>query len=143
MYKRQPQAGLVGSQLLYPDGRLQEAGGIVFNDASGWNYGRLEAPEAPEYQHLREATYISGASIMIPKSLFEDLGCFDQRYKPAYYEDTDLAFAVRKAGFKVFYQPLSRLIHFEGISSGTDLSSGTKKFQVINQKNLLTNGRLS
>lgn len=133
-FEQQPEAGLVGSQLLYPDGRLQEAGGIVFNDASGWNYGRLDAPEAPEYQHLREATYISGASIMIAKHLFIQLGYFDQRYKPAYYEDTDLAFAVRQAGLKVFYQPLSQVIHFEGISSGTDLTSGTKKYQVINQQ---------
>lgn len=126
--------GLVGSQLLYPDGRLQEAGGIVFSDASGWNYGRLGSPDEPEYQHLREATYISGASIMVQRELFESLGRFDERYKPAYYEDTDLAFSVRKAGLKVYYQPMSKVIHFEGISSGTDLSSGTKKYQVINQQ---------
>lgn len=136
-FNSQPDAGLVGSQLLYPDGRLQEAGGIVFNDASGWNYGRLESPENPEFQHLRQASYISGASIMIRNDLFNQLGCFDQRYKPAYYEDTDLAFAVRKAGKQVYYQPLSRLIHFEGISSGTDLTSGTKKYQVINQQKFL------
>ncbi len=136
-FATQSEAGLVGSQLLYPDGRLQEAGGIVFNDGSGWNYGRLENPEVPEYQHLREVTYISGASIMVRKELFEHLGQFDQRYKPAYYEDTDLAFAVRKAGLKVYYQPLSKVIHFEGISSGTDLSSGTKKYQVINQQKFL------
>ena len=133
-FEQQPDAGLVGSQLLYPDGRLQEAGGIVFNDASGWNYGRLDSPNTPEYQHLREATYISGASIMVTKTLFEQLGRFDQRYKPAYYEDTDLAFAVRKTGLKVYYQPHSQVIHFEGISSGTDLNSGTKKYQVINQQ---------
>ncbi len=133
-FEQQADAGLVGSQLLYPDGRLQEAGGIVFNDASGWNYGRLDAPDAPAYQHLRETTYISGASVMIAQSLFKQLGCFDERYKPAYYEDTDLAFAVRKAGLKVYYQPHSRVIHFEGISSGTDLTSGTKKYQVINQQ---------
>ncbi|WP_223786920.1 glycosyltransferase [Marinicella meishanensis] len=136
-FAAQPQAGLVGSQLLYPDGRLQEAGGIVFSDASGWNYGRLDSPDAPEYQHLREVSYISGASIMISRDLFEQLGRFDQRYKPAYYEDTDLAFAVRQAGLKVYYQPLSRVIHFEGISSGTDLNSGTKKYQVINQQKFL------
>ncbi len=136
-FDQQADAGLVGSQLLYPDGRLQEAGGIVFADASGWNYGRLDQPDAPAYQHLRQVSYISGASIMISRQLFTDLGQFDDRYKPAYYEDTDLAFAVRQAGKKVYYQPLSKVIHFEGISSGTDLSSGTKKYQVINQQKFL------
>ncbi|WP_443093942.1 glycosyltransferase [Marinicella pacifica] len=126
--------GLVGSQLRYPDGRLQEAGGIVFSDASGWNYGRLESPDQPEVNHVRAVSYCSGASIMVPTALFKKLGCFDERYVPAYYEDTDLAFAVRASGLRVLYQPHSRVIHFEGISSGTDVSSGVKKYQVINQQ---------
>lgn len=136
-FEQNTDAGLVGSQLIYPDGRLQEAGGIVFSDASGWNYGRFDSPDYPEYQHVREVSYCSGASILIKQSLFDELGQFDQRYKPAYYEDTDLAFAVRQKGLKVYYQPLSKIIHFEGISSGTDLSSGTKKYQVINQQKFL------
>ncbi|HQV34495.1 MAG TPA: glycosyltransferase, partial [Calditrichia bacterium] len=52
---------------------------------------------------------------------------------PAYYEDTDLCFGVRSLGYKVFYQPASRVVHHEGKSAGTDLSSGMKRFQVINR----------
>ena len=133
IFNNHSDVGLVGSKLIYPNNQLQEAGGIIFSDASGWNYGRTEEPGKPEFNHVREADYCSGASILIKKKLFEKLGCFDQRYKPAYYEDTDLAFAVRQSGKKVYYQPASVITHFEGISSGTDLTQGMKKYQVVNQ----------
>ena len=129
-----PQAGLVGAKLVYPDGRLQEAGGIVFDDASGWNYGRFEEPDDPRYSFRREVDYCSGAAILLRRDLFEKLGRFDTRYTPAYYEDTDLAFAVRAAGLKVYVEPASVVIHFEGITSGTDTGSGIKRYQVINRE---------
>jgi len=70
---------------------------------------------------------------MIPKALFQDLGGFDPKYAPAYYDDTDLAFKVARSGRKVLYQPLSVVNHYEGITGGTDLSTGTKKHQEINR----------
>jgi GT2 family glycosyltransferase/glycosyltransferase involved in cell wall biosynthesis len=128
-----PGAGLVGAQLLYPDGRLQEAGGVVFRDGSAWNYGRFGSPSDPRYGYLRDADYLSGAAIAIPRALFAAIGGFDAHYSPAYYEDTDLAFAVRAAGRRVLYQPAARVVHDEGATSGTDPGSGPKAAQARNQ----------
>ncbi len=132
-FDEHPLAGLVGAQLLYPDGRLQEAGGVVFRDGSGWNYGKFGSRDDPRHAYLRHADYCSGAAIAIPKKLFDALGGFDARYAPAYYEDTDLAFAVRAAGQRVIYQPDARVVHVEGATAGSDTGTGVKAYQVRNR----------
>jgi GT2 family glycosyltransferase/glycosyltransferase involved in cell wall biosynthesis len=137
-FEFEPEAGLVGSKLIYPDGRLQEAGGIIWRDGSGWNRGKFQDPSEPKYNYMREVDYCSAASVMISKVLFDRLGGFDPKYAPAYYEDTDLAFKVKQSGRKVLYQPLSVVVHYEGATGGTDTSSGTKKYQDINRATFTT-----
>ncbi len=132
--ERDQKIGIVGSQLIFADGVLQEAGGVVFADGSGWNYGRGESPNDPRFSYLRECDYVSGAVLMIDKALFDEVGGFDPRYAPAYYEDTDLAFAVREAGKTVVVAPQAQVLHDEGVSNGTSTGSGVKAYQLRNKE---------
>jgi GT2 family glycosyltransferase len=134
VFDRFPDAGLAGSKLLFPDGTLQEAGGIVWDDGSAWNYGRSDDPDKPEYNYVRETDYISGCAIMVPRALWEKLGGFDEVFAPGYCEDSDIAFRMRAAGRKVYYCPFSAIVHLEGLTHGKDVKSGTKAFQVANTK---------
>jgi GT2 family glycosyltransferase/ubiquinone/menaquinone biosynthesis C-methylase UbiE len=131
-----PGTGLVGSKLIYPDGTLQEAGGILWQNGNAWNFGRGQDPALPVFNYAREVDYCSGASIMLSKDLFDELGGFDEHYLPAYCEDSDLALKVRDRGLRVIYQPMSVVTHHEGITSGTDTGSGTKAYQIANSKKL-------
>jgi GT2 family glycosyltransferase len=127
---------IVGSKLLYDDGSLQEAGGIIWSDASGWNWGNGEDAYHPKYNFVRDVDYVSGCSFCINKDDFVSSGLFDESLDFAYYEDTSKCFQIRNFDPKnrIVYQPFSQLIHYEGISNGNDISSGIKKYQTKNQE---------
>ncbi len=126
--------GAVGSMFLYADGKIQEAGAIVWKTGEAFHYGWGKSPDDRRYNFAREVDYCSAASLLIRKDLFERLGGFDRRYSPAYYEDVDLCFGVRSLGYKVIYQPLSRVIHYEGVTAGRDTAIGIKQYQIINRQ---------
>ncbi len=106
--------GLVGAKLVYPDGRLQEAGSELFRDGSARAHGRLEAAGEPEFNQRREVDFCSGACLYVKRSVLDECGGgFDELFSPCYYEDADLALKARRAGYRTIYEPHCTVVHHE------------------------------
>ena len=110
---RDPSIGAVGGRLVYPDGRLQEAGSIIWSDGSCLGYGRGDSPWLAPYAFQRDVDFCSAAFLLTPRSRFAALGGFDPRYEPAYYEDADYCVRLWKAGTRVVYDPRAIVTHVE------------------------------
>ncbi|RID90310.1 glycosyltransferase [Gemmobacter lutimaris] len=132
-FDRFDKVGMVGSKLIYPDGTLQDAGGIIWGSGNPWNYGNRQNPWDPRFCYARQADYLSGAALMMPRDLWDRIGGLSQYLEPMYFEDTDLAFKVREAGFSTWFMPTSIVYHYEGMTSGTSTASGFKRFQEVNR----------
>lgn len=111
--------GIVGGRLLFPSGRIQEAGAHFKDDAQLTHPYLRDAsdPEASEAIYRHETGYVSGALLMIRKGLFESLGGFDPIFSPAYFEDTDLCVRCARNGYSVLYEPSATAFHFESATS--------------------------
>ena len=126
--------GAVGGKILFPNGRLQEAGCIVWSDGNAWNYGRNSDPTLPEFNFVRDVDYCSASCLLVRKDVFLQVGGFDTNYTIAYGEDADLCLAIKKAGYRILYQPLATIIHYEGKTLGSNANSAIKSQQLKNQK---------
>ena len=113
-----PLAGACGSKILTKDGKIQEAGGVVLNNASSLSFGIGKDADNIYCNKICEVDYCSSTSLCIRKNLWDRLGGFDEEsYSPTYYEDIDLCFAIRKEGYKVYYNPKSELYHYKNINA--------------------------
>ncbi len=112
-----PNIGAVGAKLVLPDGSLQEAGSIVWNDGTALGYGRGDNPDAAPYMFRRDVDYCSGAFLLTPRNIFERLNRFDVDYAPAYYEEVDYCLRLWENNLRVVYEPCAVIQHFEFASS--------------------------
>ena len=137
---QQPDIGAVGGKIILPDGRLQEAGSIIWQDGSCLGYGRGDDPELSQYMFQREVDYCSGAFLLTPRQLFTELGGFDDIYQPAYYEETDYCVRLHQAGKKIIYDPQVAILHYEFASS--ENNEQAIDLQQRNQKTFIEQHRI-
>ena len=112
-----PEIGAVGGRLILLDWSLQEAGSIIWNDGSCLGYGRGDNPFEPMYMFRRDVDYCSAAFLLTPRAIWQQLGGFDETFKPAYYEDSDYCVRLWERGLRVVYDPNAVILHYEFASS--------------------------
>lgn len=132
VFDSEQNVGAVGGKITLLDQTLQEAGSIIWQDGSCLGYGRGQNPRQPEFMFRREVDYCSGAFLMTPRALFNALGGFDTDYAPAYYEESDYCIRLKKAGYRIVYEPDAAIIHYEFASSGG--FAGANKLQQEHRK---------
>ncbi len=114
--------GIVGAQLLYPDGRIQFGGTVRNRDAPQWFDHRYRfKPEGwgPACQ-AGAVLAVTGACMYVRREVIERVGMLDESY-PMAYEDVDWCLRAWQAGYRVLYFPAARLVHHESVTRGTDV----------------------
>ena len=122
--------GIVGAQLLYPDGRIQFGGTVRNRDAPEWFDHRYRfKPEGwgPACQ-TSPALAVTGACMYVRREVIEQIGLLDERY-PMAFEDVDWCLRAWQAGFRVLYFPAARLVHHESVTRGTDVGERERESQ--------------
>lgn len=128
-FRERPDAGAVGPRVLFPDGRLQEAGARIFPDGTTKFVGVFEDPEQPLVSGVRRVDYCSGVCLLVRRSDFERLGGFDDALAPSYCEDVDLCLRLQEAGLAVYCNPASTVVHH--LSETTRLLPDDYKLQCV------------
>ena len=111
--------GAVGGRIVLLNGRLQEAGSIVWQDGSCLGYARNQPADCGESMFVRDVDYCSGAFLLFRRATFDALGGFDDAFAPAYYEEVDFCLRLWQNGLRVVYEPRAVIDHFEFASSTT------------------------
>ena len=135
-----PDIGAVGGKIILPDGTLQEAGSIIWQDGSCLGYGRGDNPELPQYMFKREVDYCSGSFLLTSRQLFTELGRFNAIFETAYYGNIDYCVKLHKVGKKIIYDPQVAILNYEFASSQNN--EQTIDLQQRNQKTFIDQHRI-
>jgi GT2 family glycosyltransferase/glycosyltransferase involved in cell wall biosynthesis len=106
------QKGIVGPQVLYPDGRLKAAGGIVKYRKAAYGYGHLDPqPDHPRYKFARQVDFCP-AGYLIKRDIIHELAGFNEQYRTFEFAHIDLAFRARALGHSCHYCPSAQVFSY-------------------------------
>lgn len=134
LFKTYKDVGCVGSKLIGGNGRLRQAGGLVWKDGITWEYGNNDNASHPKYNYIRQADYLSSKALIVNKEVWKEVGGFSVDYQPAYCEEIDLSYKVREAGYKTLYCPASTVIQINELSNDSDAEAGLTSHQISNDQ---------
>lgn len=123
-----PDVGIAGGKALYPDGTLQHAGGQVGARGASRHYGYRQQ-DARRFDEARDVDFVTGATLALTRQVYEAVGALDEGFTPAYFEDVDWCYRVRRAGFRVVYVPQAVLVHRESSVGADESHEGLFLFQ--------------
>lgn len=112
-----PDAGVVGSKILYPDRKtIQHAGGIVhYPLATTDHMGRGEEDQG-QYDQSRMVSFVTGAALAMRRDVGHSLNFFDEAFYPVFFEDVDLCWRAKGEGWRIVYQPRAIAYHSESVT---------------------------
>ena len=112
-----PNAGIVGSKILYPDERtVQHAGGVVHYPLATTEHIGRGQPDSDTYNHQKTVSFVTGAALAMRRDVGRTLHFFDEEYYPLYYEDVDLCWRADAEGLRTIYQPRAIAYHKESVT---------------------------
>ena len=129
----EPDVGIVGSKLLYPDDTIQHAGGYLYGSRGLTGHVGRHAEADGQLSRLADTDFVTGAAVAISRETLAQIGPLDEGFAPAYYEDIDWCYRARSAGRRVLYQPRAVVTHYE--STTTD-ARGYERAYALNQGRL-------
>jgi GT2 family glycosyltransferase/glycosyltransferase involved in cell wall biosynthesis len=127
---REPDVGVVGAKLLYPDNTIQFAGTIRNAEAPEWFDHRYRGKPAGfgPANTPGPVLAVTGACMYLRHSMLEQVGGFDEAY-PMGYEDVDLCLRAWQQGYRVLYCPQAELYHRESVTRGTEVNERERASQ--------------
>jgi O-antigen biosynthesis protein len=136
-FRSRPNAGAAGPRIMFPNGRLQEAGVTINRDCTTNMVGLHDDPARAQYRFARRVDYCSGACLMVASACFAKVGGFNEALAPAYCEDVDLCLKLRRKGLDIWYVPDALIVHHLSKTSD-NLDADYKMRSVItNQQKLV------